>query len=310
MSGISSRKILYAIFAVLAVATVAVGLWPSNDDGDAVLTRERRRKRLPLISTTNAPSVARVKIEDAQRAMTNNVAQTQRKFKIATEGNEEADWVDEDGNPWPKEQKQLMRAMSQAMEDDDFSSLRSLSDLVMDCPNAEIRERYVENLGWFWEQAVPELLGFMADPNEDVAQAAKDQWIDGVQTIENDAEKAVLLINVSKVMTDSEALESFADELIAMDELLALQTIVDTIDSGTPQAVKAVKDTYETITGEEWSDVEAAEKWLQENYAGAEELMNGGAEGETAAYGSAADGDAVGETAVMRGDAVQEEAIP
>lgn len=280
MKKLSLKKIIVALVAVLVVTNIAVVLWPSKDNiEDTMHTRRTRRRRLPLISATNAPSVARSKIDMARQAMADKPAASKQKFKISTGGDDESDWVDEDGNPWPNDQKQLMRAMSQAMDDNDFSALKSLSDIVMECPNAEIRERFVEDLGWFWEQAVPELLGFMTDPNDDVAQAARDQWIDGVQAIDDDAEKAALLITVSKVMTDSAALESFADELMSMDELLALQTIVDTIDTGTPQAVKAVKDMYETITGEEWSDVEAAEGWLQKNYIYAEEMM-GGAAGE------------------------------
>ena len=280
MKNLSFRKIFLFIVGALVVANIAVILWPSETNDDSGRTSRARRRRLPLVSATNAPSVARSKIDAARQAMVGKTPTASQNFRISAGGDEEDDWVDEDGNPWPQDQKQLMRAILQALDDNDFAALTSLTDLVMECPNAEIRERFVEDLGWFGEQAVPELMGFMADKNEDVAQAARDQWIDGVQNMDDDAEKSALLINVGKIMTDSEALETFADELMGMDELLALQTIVDTIDTGTPQAVKAVKDMYETITGEEWSDVEAAEDWLQKNYTYAEEVMSGTMDGD------------------------------
>ena len=280
MKKLPFKKILFVVAGVLVAANVAVILWPSgtSDDPGRASTKGHRR-RLPLVSATNAPSVARSKIDAARQSMAKNAASAPQRFKISAGGDEEADWVDENGNPWPQEQKQLMRAISKALDDNDFASLASLSDLVMECPNAELRERFVEDLGWFGEQAVPELMGFMADKNEDVAQAARDQWIDGVQNIDDDAEKAALLINVGKIMTDSDALETFADELMSMDELLALQTIVDTIDTGTPQAAKAVKDMYETITGEAWSDVDAAESWLQKNYTKDDDEMDDAEDG-------------------------------
>lgn len=61
-------------------------------------------------------------------------------------------------------------------------------------------------------------------------------------------------------------LEDVANELIGMDELAAVQVIANVMESGDRLAADAVRDVYDSITGEEWSGVDAAEAWLQENY--------------------------------------------
>lgn len=265
---LSIRQLVLPAAAIVAVVTGVTMLWPTESQrmGD-IASDVPQKKVLPLVNRANKPSVAHEKIEEARSSITNRTALTKRRIRFApVNDNEEDDWTDEQGQPWPEEQKQLMRAINLASRNDDFNALADLSAQVLDNANDEIRERFVTELGWFGEEALPELLAFMSDKNEDVATTAREQWLDGVQSIESDAEKAVLLTMVSKAMTDSDALEMFADELIGMDELLAMQTIVDAIEIGTPQAAKAVKTVYETITGEEWSDVGAAENWLQENY--------------------------------------------
>ena len=61
--------------------------------------------------------------------------------------------------------------------------------------------------------------------------------------------------------------ESVANELIGIDELAAVQVIVNVItDKSNPVAVEVAIDAYENVTGEKWKSVSAAEAWLSENY--------------------------------------------
>ena len=57
-------------------------------------------------------------------------------------------------------------------------------------------------------------------------------------------------------------------ELIDMDEKLALQTLVDVIEGGkaAPQGVATAREQYEFLTGEEYTNIDAANQWLAENY--------------------------------------------
>ena len=212
---------------------------------------------------------AHEKIDKAIGTLTNRSVKSKRKIGVSRSADIESTWVDEDGKPWPEEQRSLMREIVDASDGEDLNALSALSKEVANCKNEELRERFVEELGWFGEKAFVELADFISDPSEDVAEAAKSQIADAFRDIETDEEKAALCVLMSRAVSDSEVLENFADELSTMDDkTVALQTIVDMMDNGTPNAKAAAEAAYEEITDEKWSDVDAAESWLEENYIG------------------------------------------
>ena len=48
--------------------------------------------------------------------------------------------------------------------------------------------------------------------------------------------------------------------------------LANVIDDGkNAKAVAAAKEAYNSITGDDWSGVDAAETWLQENYTASED---------------------------------------
>ena len=107
----------------------------------------------------------------------------------------------------------------------------------------------------------------MADANEEVAEEAKSGWMAGLQEIDDEGEKAGVIEATMKCVKDGEMLEDIANELIGMDDLAAIQVLADIIEEGgNDAAVKAAKETYNSITEENWSNVDAAETWLQKNY--------------------------------------------
>ena len=257
------RGVVAVVLAVVAVVTVCL-LWLVRGRG----TDDHRPVARPrLISSKGHDSVARSRIDSALLSLTNR-ATVARRVRIRPPGGRiEDDWVDEDGKPWPKEQIQLMRKVYDAAETDDLNELVQLSDDVWKCPNPEIREKFVDELGWFGEKAFEAIIGFLSDPSDDVVESARTHLADSFQQIDDDAGKAAILTLVSKAIRDDEVLEVFADELMSMDELLALQTIADVMDTGTDHAKKVMMSMYETITDEEWGGIDQAEEWLQNNYS-------------------------------------------
>ena len=255
------------VLAVVAVAAVWL-LWSARGrDADDLKPVVRPR----LISSKGHESVARSRIDSALHSLTNGAAVARRVRIRPAGGRVEDDWVDEDGKPWPKEQIQLMRKIYDTADADDLSKLAQFSNAVQECPNPEIREKFVDELGWFGEKAFESIIDFLSDPNDDVVASARTHIVDSFQEIDDDADKAAILTLVSKAIRDDEVLDVFADELMSMDELLALQTIVDVMDTGTDQAKKAMMSMYETITDEEWGGVDKAEEWLQNNYSSDED---------------------------------------
>ena len=174
---------------------------------------------------------------------------------------------DENGNAYPEKDQMLMRQARDAIDNDDLESARALAAEAVSSPNDELREMVVEALSWFGKDALAELTLFMADPNEEVAEAAKDGWIGGVQEISKDGEKAGVIEAALHSLRDSETLEDVANELIDIDELAAIQVLANVIEDGkNPDAVAAAKEAYNSITDSDWTGIDAAEAWLQENY--------------------------------------------
>ena len=257
------RGVFAFVLVVVAVAAVWL-LWFARGRGaDDVKPVARQR----LISSRGHESVARARIDSAMHSLTNVSAVARRVRVRPTGGRVEDDWVDENGKAWPNDQIQLMRKIYDTAEADDLSKLVQLSDAVLECQNPEIREKFVDELGWFGEKAFEAIIGFLSDPNDSVVASARTHLIDAFQEIDDDADKAAILTLVSKAIRDDDVLDVFADELMCMDELLALQTIVDVMDTGTEQAKNAMKAMYETITDEEWDGIDKAEEWLQNNYS-------------------------------------------
>lgn len=267
------KKIILVVgFVVAAVAT-----WflmrgdadlPVKEPGNIRSSGEKMDKHHKRLGRRSDGSTtkARKEIDAALDRIQSGKSRSNRTIGVSHSEDIESNWTDEDGNPWPEEQRILMRAVVDAAEAEDFAAVAALAKEVAKSENADLREQYIEELGWFGEQALVELTTFLSDPSDEVVDAARSQITDAYQEIESDAEKAAVYTLLSRAVLDSEMLESLSDELVAMDEVIALQAIADTISDGTPKAIEAAKAAYKSITDEDWSDIDAAEEWLKQNY--------------------------------------------
>ena len=160
-----------------------------------------------------------------------------------------------------------MKKAEAAIDNDDLESARELSEIAVNSKNKELRESVVDALGWFGKNAMAELTPYLSDPDAEIADSAKSQWMDALQELEDDGEIAGVVESALKSLRDKDMIEEVADELTCIDELAAIQVLVDVIEGGASQTAKDVsKEVYNSITDEDWSGVDAAENWLQENY--------------------------------------------
>ena len=164
--------------------------------------------------------------------------------------------------------RRLMEAIEQGQSDEDLEQLVKIIPEVSASTNAEVRSELVDALGWFGVQGMNHLLPFMADSDEDVRESAIENWTSALSEVEDEGMRAQMIGAVMQVLKDEDALESMTNELIDMDEKIALQTLVDVIEGGkaAQQGVAAAREQYEFLTGEEYTTVEAANQWLAENY--------------------------------------------
>ena len=179
-----------------------------------------------------------------------------------------ADDDDDDDGLTPEE-----RALSKRIEDLDEDKPEDLEKAVacakeaLNCPNAEIRQDMVDALGRFGEKCLPQLAPYLADSDEDVRDSALNEWTTALAEIEDEPEKLGIVELAMNVLTDEEALEDIADEYIGADEKLAVESLLRVIEGGgSEQGIAKAKETYEFVTGEEFTDRAAAEKWIAEEY--------------------------------------------
>ena len=173
---------------------------------------------------------------------------------------------DEDSNRTPEEKK-LAADVEKALDEEDFELAKKCAPLALKCKDTEIRQSMVDTLGWFGEKAVPELTPFIADPDEDVAESAMNEWDSTVSSIEDDGEKIGMTEMAMQVISDEDALESISGNYIGVDEKLAVESLLRVIEGGgSAKGIDKAKETYEFVTGEEFVDRSAAEKWIAEEY--------------------------------------------
>ena len=171
---------------------------------------------------------------------------------------------DEDLSP---AERTLKDAIEKALDDEDIVAARTLAAQAMIASNTEIREAMVNTLGWFGVKALPELTPFLADPDEDVRDSAMNEWSVAVSEIEDEAEKLGVVELAMHVLTNEDALEDISGEYIGTDEKLAVESLLRVIEAGgSKDGIAKAKETYEFVTGEEFVDRAAAEKWLAEEY--------------------------------------------
>lgn len=267
---------MIAVVAALVVAAVMVFV-PSGRDNEAnekdpkskMVKHHAKSRRGPYLVQKNAV-VSAVKYPSATDSR--NPSKPKRKKGVVgrpksfSSANPDGIYRDSDGKPYSAADQKVMAAAESAIDEDDLELARSLAEHALGSQNKELREMVVDALGWFGEQAMSELTPFMSDPDEDVAEQATSHWKDALQEISDDGTKAGIVEMSLIAIKNKDVLEDVANELIDLDELAALQVIANLMDAGAGIAEEALREAYDSITGEKWTGVDAAEEWLQKNY--------------------------------------------
>lgn len=180
--------------------------------------------------------------------------------------------------------KQYAEAIQAALDADDFKATLAAVNSALKSKNPEVRENAVDALSWFGVEALPELTGAMADPDEDVADAAENAWEMALQEIDEADRRFSIAASAMRtpfkkdhLMTIGSQMAGAAMEMIDNEEdeqkaneirVMVVQTLVDIMDSGREENIEQAKEAYAEITGNEWRSIEEAERYLAdpENY--------------------------------------------
>ena len=176
--------------------------------------------------------------------------------------------LDDDGDDdcTPAE-RALEERIEKALDDENLEEALACAEEAQDCAVVEIRQAMVDTLGWFGKKALPELTPFLADADEDVRENAKSEWMMAVSEIEDDVEKIGTVELAMCVLRDEDDLEEISGEYIGVDEKLAVESLVRSVEGGgSKEGVEMAKETYEFVTGDEWAGVEETARWIAEEY--------------------------------------------
>jgi len=252
------RTIAYvvALCAILAAGVAIVAAFPRGTRTSAKDAKENGDHELRQVRVPSSPARP-VKMRSATRP-------SKPKPIIRVED-------DEDDNRTPEE-KALAERIEKALDDEDFELAASCAEEAQKCGDSEIRQSMVDTLGWFGEKALPELTPFLADADEDVRESAMNEWTMALSSIEDEGVKIKSVELAMGVLRDEDALEDISNEYIGVDEKLAVESLVRIIEGGgSEEGVEKAKETYEFVTGDEWTDVAEAERWIAEEYEPPEE---------------------------------------
>ena len=252
-----SKKINPLLWATLAVVALTVGTflyWAFSDaapDRAAQMEKVRGEFAARKVNGSDwiAPPSKRPEVVKKLRDQGSG---------IRDQGSE----VDED--ELTEEEEKLIDTIHDALNEEDQELAIELAKRAVRSKKAEVRSEMVDTLRWFGDKVMPELMMFIDDPDEGVRIDAMAAYQQAIYDIEEDSEKAKIIEISMRNLSDSEALEEIASELIGMDDLLAVQTLINVIDGESKTGRRIAKETYETVTGEEYTTFEAAEAWLRE----------------------------------------------
>lgn len=179
-----------------------------------------------------------------------------------------------------KKDEALIAAVQDALDAEDFARTVRAAEAALKSADPQVRLEAVEALGWFDEKALPELTSCMADPDEEVAEAARDHWEGALSLVESPRERASIATMALGTITDTDSLTMIgsqftnaATEIIdgaenesAMSKARVefVQFVVDMINSDKKAQSTVAREMYEDLTGNTWINVEEAEKYLRD----------------------------------------------
>lgn len=130
-----------------------------------------------------------------------------------------------------------------------------------------MRSAAVEAIGYFGVETIPDILDFIADDDPDIAQDALTQLELAMQDISlGDRDRAEIFKSLSRVLTDSEALDWMLSGVIDSRHSVGIDTFDYIAKNGTKEAKEMLPDYLDLFTGdEEVKTMEDARKWLDNN---------------------------------------------
>ena len=145
-------------------------------------------------NTTGAIEEVDPSISQPQASTTNETAEAsgKKRQRIRAARVNSHDFILERTDLNETDRAQLL-AINDALDAENLEDLLKVLPDASVSTNVEVRSDLVDALGWFGKAAIIDLLPFMADPDEEVAQSAMDHWTTALGDINNERRKCELV---------------------------------------------------------------------------------------------------------------------
>ena len=253
---------------VAVIAAAFFGLTRSaapDEDAEGVAAVSPRTTRT-VTREGNHRKVLETAKQEARAAIRRSMkAKAQEAAMEAAQEKDDPNQVMPDG-PLSAADEEVVEVADEAVSDRDFETAQDVAAEALKSSDARVRVQAVETLMGFGETALPELAGFLNDPNHEVAVLAADRFELAVQEIEDDGERvAVAKLGVLSIDDPDELLAMMGTLRMSTDETAVLTALSDIIRDGSAAQAKVAREAYREETGDEWTTPEAARAWLIEN---------------------------------------------
>ncbi len=270
------RKFIVLTILTAAAALLAFVLCMSGADSAESSKTEKQSARLAHSPTNTRRSSSNVKRRPLPSARTSST-------KIAPKPKPVLNTSDSEFAELDDLQKEILMEIQAAIDAGEFQALRTAVEkmIAMGRRMAEkhhgkdwsahvpalMKRNAVEALGWFGSQALPEIIGFLGDSDPETAQDAQMRLEEALQDYElSDYMLAEVLVQLMRVTTDADTIDSYYMELSRMRNSVMISTLVEIGQSGTSAAQEKLAENISFYTGDfEIETVEQAEQWLKDN---------------------------------------------
>jgi len=172
-------------------------------------------------------------------------------------------------------QKGILQELQKALDENNLKNVRkALSKFVAKADRGGLegrvpkcmRQRAVEALGWFGKEAAVDLLEYVADVDEEVANDAFSQFELALQDCEMPAaERAELLTSTLKALNNAENIDSLLTNLNDLPNSLKATTVENILTTGSDQAKSVMTEQLEFYLDDEVKTVDDIRKWAAMN---------------------------------------------
>lgn len=276
--------VVFVALSALVGTIVSVKVFSASDEPEVrQKTQEAVEKR--GITEVKKPADRKKHARPSRRPRgTNGVSRVRRKIRIE--------------DPYTPEERKLADNLQSALDENELEGVRAAVKKIAGEKNPDLKVEAVDALAFFGKAALNDLTGFLRDPSQDVIDSASDAISRALDELEESENKFKLefvqTLMSAKDLCSEDAVNTFAGQIESVgsdDEKLAVQTIVQLIaDENVSKLVKnRMKESYEFVTGEEYTTVKAAEAWYSNKLAEEAAEAEDGAADEDSEAGEAAD---------------------